>query len=59
MFAAAALNDGGGLRLKGFEAARYTVDEINRLGGTLGYRIELLEYDNESTPLGSVQAANM
>ena len=41
----------------GWEAARYAVDEINRLGGAMGHSIELIEYDNESTELGSVRAA--
>jgi branched-chain amino acid transport system substrate-binding protein len=40
-----------------FEAARYASEEINRLGGVLGHRIELVEYDNESTVLGSHKAA--
>jgi branched-chain amino acid transport system substrate-binding protein len=40
-----------------FEAARYAAEEVNRLGGVLGHRIELIEYDNESTVLGSVRAA--
>lgn len=41
----------------GFEAARYAAEEINRMGGALGHRIELIEYDNESTVLGSRKAA--
>ncbi|HBD09973.1 MAG TPA: hypothetical protein DCZ69_17115, partial [Syntrophobacteraceae bacterium] len=41
----------------GFEAASFAAEEINRLGGVLGRRIELLEYDNESTVLGSRRAA--
>jgi branched-chain amino acid transport system substrate-binding protein len=40
-----------------FEAARYAAEEINRLGGVLGHRIELTEYDNESTVLGSRKGA--
>jgi branched-chain amino acid transport system substrate-binding protein len=41
----------------GFESARFAAEEINRLGGVLGHRIELLEYDSESTVLGSRKAA--
>ena len=33
------------------------MDEINRKGGILGRSVELLEYDNKSTPEGSAQAA--
>lgn len=40
-----------------FEVARYAVDEINQSGGILGHRIELVEYDNESSPVGSRKAA--
>jgi branched-chain amino acid transport system substrate-binding protein len=40
-----------------FEAARYAAEEINRLGGVMGHRLELIEYDNESTVLGSRKAA--
>ncbi len=36
---------------------RFAVDEINRKGGVLGKKIELLEYDNESSPLGARYAA--
>jgi branched-chain amino acid transport system substrate-binding protein len=41
----------------GFEAARYAAEEMNRLGGVLGHRINLIEYDNESNVLGSRKAA--
>ncbi len=41
-----------------FEAARYAAEEINRLGGVLGHRIELIEYDNESNVLGVAQGGN-
>ena len=37
--------------------ARYAVKEINNNGGVLGRQIELIEFDNESTSLGSRQAA--
>jgi branched-chain amino acid transport system substrate-binding protein len=40
-----------------FVGARFAVDEINRNGGILGRPVELLEYDNQSTPEGSAQAA--
>lgn len=40
-----------------FEAARYAVGVINGERGILGRPVELLEYDNESTPQGSVKAA--
>lgn len=36
---------------------RFAVDEINRKGGILGKQIELLEYNNDSTGLGSRDAA--
>jgi branched-chain amino acid transport system substrate-binding protein len=35
----------------------YAVDEINRQGGILGRRINLLVFDNQSTPIGSTVAA--
>lgn len=37
---------------------RYGVDEINRRGGILGRPIELVEFDNRSTPIGSKVAAD-
>ncbi|MHC1743630.1 MAG: ABC transporter substrate-binding protein [Syntrophobacteraceae bacterium] len=41
----------------GFQAARYAAEEINRMGGVLARRLELIEYDNESTVLGARKAA--
>jgi branched-chain amino acid transport system substrate-binding protein len=35
----------------------YAVDEINRRGGISGRRINLLVFDNQSTPIGSTVAA--
>ncbi|MGD8991194.1 MAG: ABC transporter substrate-binding protein, partial [Desulfobacterales bacterium] len=35
----------------------YAVDEINRQGGILGREINLLVFDNQSTPIGSTIAA--
>lgn len=40
-----------------FEAARFAAAEINHQGGLLGHLIQLLEYDNQSTALGSREAA--
>ena len=40
-----------------FQAARYAVDEINGKGGVLGRKMEILEFDNQSTSLGSRKAA--
>jgi branched-chain amino acid transport system substrate-binding protein len=40
-----------------FQTARFAVDELNAAGGLLGRRIEILELDNHSTPLGSKAAA--
>ncbi len=40
-----------------FEAVRFAVDEINESGGLLGRRVEVLEFDNQSTSLGSLAAA--
>jgi len=37
--------------------AGYAVDEINRQGGVLGKKINLLVFDNQSTPIGSTIAA--
>ena len=39
------------------QGVRYAVDEINRKGGVLGKRINLLVFDNQSTPIGSTIAA--
>ncbi len=38
-------------------AARIAVEEINRKGGLLGRPLELILIDNQSTPIGSKQAA--
>ncbi|MCG8611363.1 MAG: ABC transporter substrate-binding protein [Pseudomonadales bacterium] len=40
-----------------FQAARFAVDEINARGGLLGRTVELLEFDNASTPIQSKLAA--
>ena len=40
-----------------FQAARYAVDEINEKGGLLGRPVEILEFDNQSTAIGSKLAA--
>lgn len=40
-----------------FQAARYAVDEINAKGGLLGRPVEILEFDNQSSALGSKAAA--
>ncbi|MBI9089444.1 MAG: ABC transporter substrate-binding protein [Desulfobacterium sp.] len=41
----------------GFNAARFAAHEVNRAGGVLKSPIQLLEFDNKSTPLGSRMAA--
>jgi len=38
---------------------RYGVDEVNKRGGVLGRKIELIELDNASTPIGSKIAADI
>ena len=38
-------------------AVRFAVDEINRNGGVLGKKIKLIIFDNDSSALGSRQAA--
>jgi branched-chain amino acid transport system substrate-binding protein len=48
----AALDSAGGVA-----AARFAADEINRAGGVLERPVELLAFDNKSTPLGSRMAA--
>ncbi|MDP5254987.1 MULTISPECIES: ABC transporter substrate-binding protein [unclassified Vibrio] len=40
-----------------FQAVRFAVDEVNQLGGIHGRAIELLEYDNHSNAIQSLQAA--
>lgn len=54
---AAKTGDAAATNLVLFEAARYAVDQINQQGGLLGKQIELIEYDNMSTALGSKSAA--
>ncbi len=43
--------------IDGLVASRHAVENLNRLGGVLGHRIEAVEYDNESTVLGCRKAA--
>ncbi|MBT8374188.1 MAG: ABC transporter substrate-binding protein, partial [Deltaproteobacteria bacterium] len=38
---------------------RHGIQEINRSGGVLGRTIKLVEFDNQSTPIGSKVAADM
>ena len=38
---------------------RHGVEEVNGSGGVLGKKIELIELDNQSTPIGSKVAADM
>ncbi|MBI9098021.1 MAG: ABC transporter substrate-binding protein [Spirochaetaceae bacterium] len=40
-----------------YPAMQYSIDKINREGGLLGKKIELLEFDNMSSVLGSKKAA--
>ncbi|WP_051261063.1 ABC transporter substrate-binding protein [Desulfovibrio inopinatus] len=40
-----------------FLAARYAADQINATGGLLGKLVKVLEFDNQSTAIGSVKAA--
>ncbi|AGF77273.1 amino acid/amide ABC transporter substrate-binding protein, HAAT family [Desulfocapsa sulfexigens DSM 10523] len=40
-----------------FKAIRLLTDDINKTGGILNRPVELIEFDNQSTPLGSKQAA--
>ena len=39
------------------QGVRYAVDEINKQGGVLSKKINLLVFDNQSTPIGSSLAA--
>jgi branched-chain amino acid transport system substrate-binding protein len=39
------------------QGVRYAVDECNKSGGVLGKQINLLVFDNQSTPIGSTKAA--
>lgn len=41
----------------GFNVARFAADEINKKGGLIGEKVEIKEFDNQSTPLGSRLAA--
>jgi len=43
--------------LYSIKGVREAVDEINEKGGVIGKKIELVEYDNMSTPIGSKVAA--
>ncbi|MBW1822231.1 MAG: ABC transporter substrate-binding protein [Deltaproteobacteria bacterium] len=38
---------------------RHGVQEVNSMGGVLGKKLELIEFDNKSTPIGSKVAADM
>ncbi|MBT8357410.1 MAG: ABC transporter substrate-binding protein [Desulfobacterales bacterium] len=38
---------------------RHGIQEINRRGGVLGREIKVIEFDNQSTPIGSKVAADM
>ncbi len=40
-----------------FQGVQFTVDEINEQGGLIGKKLELLEFDNKSTPLGAKAVA--
>lgn len=40
-----------------YKLINFAIDEINAKGGVLGKKIELMEIDNQSTPLGSKSAA--
>ena len=42
-----------------FQAIRYAVGEINKRGGILGKKIEVIELDNHSSPIKSKLAAKM
>lgn len=48
--------EAGKTNIVSFDAARFAVDQINKHGGILGREVELLEYDNLSTPEGSALA---
>ncbi|MBM9537066.1 ABC transporter substrate-binding protein [Desulfobulbus alkaliphilus] len=43
--------------LPAMQAAQLAMEEINRAGGILGHPLEILFFDNQSTPLGAKQAA--
>ncbi len=40
-----------------FKAARFSAERLNREGGLQGRPVELVEYDNKSTPIGARAAA--
>lgn len=40
-----------------FNSMRMALDDVNKRGGLLGKRVELLEFDSRSTPLGAREAA--
>jgi branched-chain amino acid transport system substrate-binding protein len=54
---AARTGDAAVSNLAMFDAARFAVDELNAAGGLLGRPVDILEYDNLSTALGSRAAA--
>lgn len=39
------------------QAVRFAVEEINKAGGLLGKKVEIIEYDNQSSPIQSKLAA--
>ncbi len=43
--------------LNSFEGIRFAVGKLNQKGGILGQKIELMEFDNHSTPMHSKKAA--
>ena len=47
----------GSANLHHFQGARFAVNEINQQGGLLGKKVELLEFDNCSSPIQSKLAA--
>ncbi|MGL1863910.1 MAG: ABC transporter substrate-binding protein [Pseudodesulfovibrio sp.] len=49
--------EAGKSNIPSFKGARFVVDYINSRGGILGRQVQLMEYDNLSTPEGSVAAA--
>ena len=47
----------GTTNLNHVQAVRFAVDEINRNGGLIGKKVELIEFDNHGTPIQSKIAA--
>ena len=45
--------------ISGWPAAQLAVEEVNRDGGLLGCRLELLPLDTQSTPIGAARAAQV